>query len=64
MDDPNPPPRWLSATQAARRLGVHRRALYRLIDHGELPAYRFGRLIRLLATDVEAYRRAHPPGGE
>ena len=46
---------WLSTQEAARRLGITPRTLYRFIDHGELPAYRFGRVIRLKRTDVEAF---------
>ena len=41
---------WLSTQEAARRLGITPRTLYRFIDHGELPAYRFGRVIRLRGT--------------
>ena len=51
---------WLSANQACRRLRISRSTLYRLINDGELPAYRIGWMIRLLVEDVEAYRRAHP----
>ena len=47
---------WLKPIDAARRLGVPTKELYRLIDEGALPAYRFGRVIRLLASDVEEYR--------
>src|SRR4029453_4854091 len=43
---------WLSTQEAARRLGITPRTLYRFIDHGELPAYRFGRGIRLRAHEV------------
>jgi len=39
--------RWMSTGEAARRLGVTVRTLYRLIDESELPAYKFGRVIRL-----------------
>ena len=46
---------WLSTQEAARRLGITPRTLYRFIDHGELPAYRFGRVIRLQATQVDAF---------
>jgi excisionase family DNA binding protein len=46
---------WLSTQTAAKRLGVTSRTLYRFIDQGELPAYRFGRVIRLKATDVDAF---------
>ncbi len=48
---------WLKPIDAARRLDIPTKALYRLIDQGELPAYRFGRVIRLRAADVEEYRR-------
>ena len=46
---------WLSTGDAARRLGVTTRTLYRFLDEGELPGYRFGRVIRLKADDVDAY---------
>lgn len=46
---------WLSTQDAARRLGITPRTLYRFIDLGELPAYRLGRVIRLKADDVEAF---------
>ncbi|TML19140.1 MAG: helix-turn-helix domain-containing protein [Actinobacteria bacterium] len=38
---------WMSTAEAARRLGITPRTLYRFIDEGQLPAYRFGRVIRL-----------------
>ncbi len=31
------------------------RSLYRIIDRGELPAHKFGRVIRLQRADVDAY---------
>ena len=46
---------WLSTQDAARRLGITARTLYRFIDHGELPAYRFGRVIRLRANEVDDF---------
>lgn len=46
---------WLSTVEAARRLGVIPATLRRLIDRGELPAYRFGRVIRLKAIDVAEF---------
>ncbi len=47
--------RWLSTGDAARRLGITSRTLYRFIDEGDLPAYRFGRVIRLQQADVEEF---------
>ena len=46
---------WLSTAAAARRLGITPRTLYRFIDEGDVPAYRFGRVIRLKQTDVDKY---------
>jgi excisionase family DNA binding protein len=46
---------WLSTAEAAGRLGITPRTLYRFLDEGQLPGYRFGRVIRLQATDVEAF---------
>ena len=46
---------WLSSKQAAARLGLTPQTLYRLIDLGQLPAYRFGRVIRLQGDEVEDY---------
>ena len=52
---------WLKPIHVARLLGIPTREVYRLIDQGALPAYKFGRTIRLLATDVEEYRRRDIP---
>ena len=49
---------WLSTADAARRLGITPRTLYRFIDEGQLPAYRFGRVIRLQRAEVDAFIRA------
>jgi len=38
---------WMSTGEAARRLGMTTRIIYRLIDAGQLPAHRVGRVIRL-----------------
>ena len=47
--------RWLSTRAAADQLGITTRTLYRLIDSGQLPAYKFGRVIRLKEAEVEAF---------
>ena len=46
---------WLSTAEAARRLGVTPRTLYRFIDEGQLAAYRFGRVIRLKEDDIAGF---------
>ncbi len=49
---------WLSTADAAKRLGITPRTLYRMIDEGQLPAYRFGRVIRLKAFEVDEFIEA------
>lgn len=50
---------WLSTVRASDQLGVTLRTLYRFIDEGALPAYKFGRVIRVKAEDVAAFVDAH-----
>ena len=47
--------RWLSTGDAATRLGVSLRTLYKFIDEGSVPAYTFGRVIRLQEQEVNAF---------
>jgi len=49
---------WMSTREAAEHLGVTLRSLYRFIDEGSLPAFKFGRVIRLKAEDVDAFIEA------
>jgi excisionase family DNA binding protein len=55
---------WMSTKEAAEHLGVTLRSLYRFIDEGTLAAYKFGRVIRLKADDVDGFIDACriPPG--
>ena len=46
---------WLNTAETAKRLGVTPRTLYRFIDDGQLPAYRFGRVIRLKESEVAEF---------
>ncbi|MGH9292580.1 MAG: helix-turn-helix domain-containing protein [Acidimicrobiales bacterium] len=46
---------WMSTPAVAKYLGVNARTVYRLIDEGDLPAYKFGRVIRLQESDVVAF---------
>jgi excisionase family DNA binding protein len=47
--------RWVGTAEASERLGVTLRTLYRLVDEGQLPAYKIGRVIRIKEEDVEAF---------
>jgi len=49
------PIRWVSTRDAARKLGITTRTLYRLIDDGQVPAHKFGRVIRLKDADIDAF---------
>jgi excisionase family DNA binding protein len=48
-------PVWLGTPKAARYLGVHLRMLYKLIDTGQIPAYRMGRVMRVRLADLDAF---------
>ena len=47
--------RWLSTADAAKRLGVSLRTLYKFIDEGHVAAYKFGRVIRLQEHEVDVF---------
>jgi len=52
---------WLSPSQAAARLGLAVREVYRLIDIGAVPGYRIAHEVRLLAHEVDGYAAHHDP---
>jgi excisionase family DNA binding protein len=49
------PIQWMSTKEASDYLGINLRTLYRLIDEGGLPAYKFGRVIRLKTEEVVGF---------
>jgi len=46
---------WLGAPGAAQYLGVGLRMVYKLIDLGEIPAYKIGRVFRIRRSDLDDY---------
>ena len=46
---------WMGAPAVAKHLGIGLVTLYRILDQGDLAAYKFGRVIRLKRVDVDAY---------
>ncbi|GAC1589784.1 MAG: hypothetical protein NVS3B21_06720 [Acidimicrobiales bacterium] len=46
---------WLGTPESAERLGITQRTLYRLIDEGQVPAYKMGRVLRVRTADIEAF---------
>ncbi|HEX6420180.1 MAG TPA: helix-turn-helix domain-containing protein [Acidimicrobiales bacterium] len=53
---------WISPAQAAVRLGIGVRDVYRLVDRGDLPGYRIAGEIRLLGHEVDRYAHGTRPG--
>jgi excisionase family DNA binding protein len=58
-DDPHP---MLRPTEAAERLAVTRRTIYRLIDRGELRAVQVGSVLRISHADLDSYLARHQLG--
>lgn len=58
MNDADDRIEWLNTADAAERLGITPRTLYRFIDEGKLVGYRMGRVIRLKASDVDEFIEA------
>lgn len=54
----------MTTSEAGTYLGVTLRTLYKLIDDGQVPAYKMGRVIRLRREEVDEFIRAAriPPG--
>ena len=46
---------WLGVPAVAARLSVVARTVYRLVNNGELPAYRVSRMIRIRPEDLDRY---------
>lgn len=49
---------WTNTKDAAELLGITTRTLYRFIDEGQVPAYKFGRVIRLRRKDIDDFIEA------
>ena len=45
----------LAVKEVARRLGISAKTVRRIIDRGELPAHRIGRLVRIADTDLQLF---------
>ncbi len=55
IPDPGPGPRLFSVAEVAGRLGVSVKTVRRMLDRGDLPGHRIGRLLRVGESDLEAY---------
>lgn len=57
--------KWLTPEDVAGELRVNRMTVYRMLEAGTIPAYRFGRLYRVKPEDLDAYirdSRVNPAG--
>jgi excisionase family DNA binding protein len=48
-------PRFLTAEQAARCVGITKSTMYDWVNRGYIPHHRLGRLVRIQAADLEAF---------
>ena len=46
---------WVGVPALAKELGIAIRTVYGILDTGDLPSYKFGRVIRVRRADVETY---------
>jgi excisionase family DNA binding protein len=49
--------KWLTPDDVAGALRVNRMTVYRMLEAGTIPGYRFGRLYRVRPEDLDAYIR-------
>lgn len=49
--------KWLNVDDIADALGINKMTVYRLLEAGTIPSYRFGRLYRIRPEDLDAYIR-------
>ncbi|MDY6796991.1 MAG: helix-turn-helix domain-containing protein [Actinomycetota bacterium] len=49
----------LSVPQIAAILNVSKRTVYRMVENGDLQAYKIGQLLRVPESEVARYLRAH-----
>ena len=54
---------WLGTNRAAEELRVTLRTVYRFLDEGTLPGYRFGRVLRIKAANVEEFMSSRRRSG-
>ncbi len=53
---PDREPTYLTVQEVARHLRISKMSAYRLIEAGSLPAYRFGRGLRVSVEDLASFR--------
>ena len=55
---------WLTVTELQGWLGLGRSKAYELVQTGEIPSYRIGRILRIRRKDVEAWleENCYQPG--
>jgi excisionase family DNA binding protein len=51
--------KYLTINELAEFLNIKKSTLYSLVENGELPHYRIGRLIRFKLSDIELWMESH-----
>lgn len=46
---------WFGVPGAAGYLGVVQRTIYKLVDQGDIPAFKIGRVIRIRRSDLDDF---------
>lgn len=54
---------WLTIADFQNWIGLGRSKAYQLVQSGEIPSYRIGRVVRLRRKDVEAWLAENRSGG-
>jgi excisionase family DNA binding protein len=57
------PERLITADEVAALINISPKSIYRWASEGRLPSFREGRVIRFLASDVEAFIRSRIGAG-
>ena len=50
--------KWHNVSQIAQYIGVSKETIYRLLDRGEIPAHRLGKLWLFDASEIDQYIKA------
>lgn len=63
LQDNRKPEQLITADQVAALISISPKSIYRWASEGRLPSFREGRVIRFLASDVEAFIKSRIGAG-
>lgn len=50
---------WVTPRQIAAELGVARNTVHEIIKRGDLPAFKYGQIVRVKRADFDAFLASH-----